>query len=107
MTCKGYKVVYRDMDGTLKSTVSCTYTRYAVGEWARPKAADGPLAVFDNLGNALHYAGPKWEVYECEYIPSQSQQLWHWGFYGRYEALCILPPGTQFANAVKLLKKVY
>jgi hypothetical protein len=127
---KGYKVVRKGNHGRLTSVLGSMggpagwYPEYVPGQDTCPYEGCGPLAVFDSLYEATDYyegdVGWDWycELWECEYVPSdhvhpQGFVLWWQDLGGGYWASKTagvtaggLPPGTAFAEIVRLTRRV-
>ena len=118
-TKTGYKVVCT-RDKKLQSFSSVFDPRFSVeyklNEWVeRPngltedgRAMYGPFAVFNNVGNAFNFTRFEMEynvaMYECEYAPSYDNCLWCPTGMVRMDTL---PPGTRFADRVKLTRRIH
>jgi hypothetical protein len=80
----GYKVVRLNAEEQKLSfsSYSCAEVRYCENEWASPRRGCGPLAVFDNITNALNfieYQLVPWKtlkIYKCKYVASNEKSLW-------------------------------
>lgn len=121
---EGYKVL-RPRNKQLGSVVRFTgcKTRYRKGHVTKRKDGCGPLGVFNNLHDAMDFAGTfstcmtgkiKLVIYEVEYTPSQDHMFWflhrRWNDTNPFR-ICNLgilkvPEGTDFAEEVKVIKKV-
>ena len=122
----GYKVVSVTSNGKLLSwKAGGEYNRvglfgnveYTEGDWTLRVVNDGPLTVFDTYKNALDFEiyyrpsvrGLRFKIFKVVYMPSKSSRLW---FGGVDDELCMdspygqRPSGTQFADAIFLMKEV-
>lgn len=110
----GYKVVMEIGEEHRSAIITHPHGRvcYLLGEWV--KKHYGPLAVFEDLGNARVFATSiRWRdslqppivIYLCEYRPSKCLYL-RYEFQGTGRALSDSPTGTRFADAVKLIEGV-
>jgi hypothetical protein len=124
----GYKAVRVYRDGSRRSlyrfvsdTLSCTALEYTQGHrTTRPKAC-GPMAVFTRLKNAVAFSTDcNTEVWGIEYEPSSDHSLWDCdislaaalgvagtGLFPHFLTQSECPPGTDFADSVTLLKRVF
>jgi hypothetical protein len=111
--CKGYKGVFKDKDGKLWSlfVTSDGRVQYIPGEWTHPKAGFGGLCVSSEKKylmlptKYLHWPDfPPAEFWECEYVPSSVQAVWHNP--GYYTSTSCLPEGTIIASKIRLTKKI-
>jgi hypothetical protein len=88
--------------------------RYRVREWSKPNTMCGPLAVFVTKKAAMAFLEPFtnklwYRIYQCKFIPSNLGQQFYQDDEGHLRVgndYNCSPSSTQFANAVKLLKKV-
>jgi hypothetical protein len=82
---------------------------YPKDEWVKPKFRCGPLAVFTNKDDAIHFCNIQFthlKIVPCEYIPSRAKALYvpMWRAKKRAKKpLARCPIGTAFARAVKCL----
>ncbi|MEX2715459.1 MAG: hypothetical protein Q6370_004065 [Candidatus Sigynarchaeota archaeon] len=124
-TRTGYKIVSYDMLSAYTHSQVC----YELGRWVLPPPGHGALAVFETLDDALAMLVGTTTflpllVYECEYRPARwSLFLNGSGVWFPYQGLArgfaflrghrvkacegILPRGTVFADAVRLVELVY
>ena len=114
---KGYKVV-SVLDSGLGSVFGSAYlnpifrgfTTYEQYVWTHRKEGCGPLGVFNSLEDAQEficrntvclYAPVK--IFKVDYVISRSHRMWYSRSAVRFGHF---PPGTVFANSVKLLEEV-
>lgn len=109
---KGYKIVYSE-DEKLRSISVYSAVKYAKKKKTRRPLGDGPLAVFDELYFAKKFKNRpifndiRLEVWECVYIPSKDRTLWYSSKgWKQVEMKDGFPTGTDFADMVKLIKKI-
>ena len=117
MELEGYKVVGALSDGLFSGVVNFT-TLYQPNVWTWSRPTFGPISVFDSPENAQTFIKvvnpPSPDLFEadtfcafrCLYRPSQARRFWYWHRGERLEFDGPIPPGTLFANAVKLLELV-
>lgn len=82
MILSGFKVVYKNEDGTLTS-ISVLGNHpliYKTTRWTRPFRTEGPLAVFGQLEEIYLFCRENgvgkwdhWEVWACKYEPSSAR----------------------------------
>lgn len=115
---EGFKVVRcewgrrRSCSGTVHPGAVVEYHR---GEWTKPKANNGPLAVFEDLDAAKAFAGEclGLEVWLCHYTPSRRDHLWYRVDLPGAQVETIrlhprwCPVSTVLATRVKLLRRVW
>ena len=102
---------FRSFCCLMNATVS--YTPY---KWTSPLPSCGPLAVFDNLDNAMAWVTrclylpsiAHYKLFTCEYRRSIAKSLWttHQGTKFLEVKSIHLPYGTQCASAIKLLEEI-
>lgn len=124
---KGYKIVnINSRTEKLKSyTLSSTNMgciEYKQNCWVSQPLHCGPLAVFENLDDALRFAESEnlrsshafemFALWSCDYIPSPERRLWTMRYspYSRARKVIYyrfpLPHGTRFARRVRLLNNI-
>ena len=114
-TKQGWKVLQRSVrEGSDVYASIVDYhpraVHYRIGEWARPKKGNGPLALFCSLEAAKAFARgfvcPI--ICRCEYTPSERKVLWSLGTQGHPNRMYAgaFPRGTVLANSVKLLEEL-
>lgn len=115
---KGYKVVrvYRNEKGRIGyySAITIFVKRYYTNRYVRRDKDKGALAVFDTLINAKRFLNSFFLDHEerviflCEYVDSKYRCLsGDLTEYKGFDDLFYLDPsGTQFAEKVKLLKRI-
>lgn len=114
----GYKVVKTNGKSAIISRDDFA-VEYKFKEWAYPKFKEAPLMVFETLADAEDFRnGERWNyliIYKCEY--KKSKKKWGWCLDNIADVVNLkiykkkvshlfesLPPGTIFADAVKLIK---
>lgn len=116
MQFKGYKLV-ENIKGVLRNISGLgPYDHYEPGTTYNKPTDCGPFAVFDGLTEAKLFKANAlleapffyWEIWECEYEPSEEKTLYVRLENGRYRIRSgwETPLGTVFADSFKLLKKV-
>ena len=107
---EGFKLCLRDSVGYRSvSYVEESPMYYRIGEWARPRGLNGPLAVFDQFNHmtwlvrSFGLASWKYVGFKVEYLPSSIRALW---VPGRFVKEWETPSGTRFAERVKLVEVV-
>lgn len=107
---RGYKVVRVKENGFYFSVVSACIMVYKIGMLVNRIKKNGPLSVFEQLANAVHFASMYRGVaiFECEYKPSKDKYFWRINYEGvkRYIFCNFVPKGTNFAESVKLIRRV-
>lgn len=109
---EGYKVVHLHNYPTFNSEQSYSSAIvnslfYTKDNWTVPDYDCGPIAVFEDYQSAYDFIHncDHFLIFKCLYIPSDGTTLWLGkNVYNREKS--ILPAGTIFADAVKLIKCV-
>lgn len=104
----GWKVCWR-YGGFLQSVCS-SHASYRIGAVTRRPYGFGPMAMFDTLDAAKAFSRyslgrvrrQHYPIFRCRYVESADTRLWD--AFG--PMLGALPPGTRFADEVKLIWEV-
>ncbi len=104
---KGYKVVFVAGNSYWSAICGNGVKEYFINEWiASDEELHGPLAVFDEIKNAIifsHIFAPNtYCIFSCEYQVSENCSLWA---PGETTHISNLPSGTRLAKSVKLVAK--
>jgi len=80
--------------------------RYVKGKWTKPHRNNGPLAVFDNLNDALRFNEGMTDLHKCLYEKSEYTHMWYIDIYSGARidwAGEQYPSGTSFASRVMIV----
>ena len=127
---KGYKIIrIQSETEKLRSYVLSALSgmdegciEYEQNSWVSQPLHCGPLAVFENHDDALRFAEDQklrslhtsgaFALWSCDYIPSQERTLWMPCYLPLSRTRKVqynsfpLPPGTRFAQRVRLLNNI-
>jgi len=124
---KGYKIVSissrtEKLRSYVLSSANEGCIEYKQHHWVSQPLYCGPLAVFENLNHAMWFAenenlrgahtSEMFALWSCDYIPSQERTLWMPCYPPFSRARKVqynnfpLPPGTRFAQRVRLLNNI-
>ena len=115
---EGYKVVTVTKNKKLTGAIICLddigdsagAVHYSVRQWTYPKSHCGPLAVFENEGQAQEFINRNvpitGRIYKCQFVESAVERLYRRICGGQSVRDSWLPAGTIFAKKVKLIKQV-